>query len=107
MYGAALKGVVTSLQSNCRSADPDQQGKCKRAVEEFMVISQVAVANNTEFANWRSSEMERAQQCYNNCQITGRDVVRQCNSTCLNGLIQGIWTRVSLPEYERIARKYA
>ena len=106
-YPAALKGVLSSLQSSCRSENSDNIKKCKRAMEERIVINEVALSLDKPSQTWRSRELAKVKSCYHECQINGKHEVRECNTLCLNSLIQGVWGRINLAEYDQIASKYA
>jgi hypothetical protein len=106
-YAAALKGVLSSLQSNCRSEDTEKTGKCRRAMEERLVMNEVALSTDRSTQDWKTSELRSLRACFDECQISGRTKVRECNSTCSNHLLQGLWKRINLTEYEQIASKYA
>ena len=106
-YASALKGILSNLQGNCRSSSVENVKTCKRAMEEQLIIGEVGLSTDQSTQNSRQRELARVQECFSNCRITGRDQVRECNTYCSNSLIQSLWQRVHLQDYERIAAKYA
>lgn len=106
-YAAGLKGVISGLQSNCRSESKGNIEKCKRAIEERMIINEVALSTDIPSQKWRASQQASLSDCLDNCRINGRTKIRECNTVCSNNLIQGLWKRINIIEYEQIAAKYA
>lgn len=106
-YVSALKGVLSGLQGNCRSDNPENNRKCRRAMEEQMVISEIALSTDAKSQSWREAELAKTSLCFDNCRVTGRLLVRECNTLCSSSLIQNLWGRISIVEFEKIAAKYA
>ena len=106
-YASALKGILSNLQGNCRSSSGENVKTCKRAMEEHLIIGEVGLSTDNATQASRQQVQAEVQECFNNCRITGRDRVRECNTLCSNSLIQALWKRVNLQDYERIATKYA
>lgn len=105
-YTAALKGVISSLQGACRSEDPKKIQKCKRVIEEKMITNEIGLAFDEPTTQWRNSELKKVKDCYDKCHVVGRYKIRECNTVCLNSMIQSIWSRVNVIEFEEIAIKY-
>lgn len=106
-YAAALKGVLSGLQSSCRSETQDNTKKCRRAMEERLIMNEVALSLDKPSQKWRAGELNKMKDCYRECQLNGRQQIRECNTLCLNSMIQGLWGRINLAEYDQIASKYA
>jgi hypothetical protein len=106
-YAAALKGILNNLQGNCRSASVESLNTCKRAIEEQLIIAEVATSTDLKVQESNKNELRKVNECFDNCRFSGRTMVRECNTTCSNSLIQSLWRRVNLQEYEKIAAKYA
>jgi hypothetical protein len=106
-YSAALKGILSSLQSSCRNEDKEKRKNCRRAMEERVIINEVALSLDKPTQEWRKTEISKVKSCYDNCHVTGRYKIRECNSACLNNLIQGLWKRIDVSEFEKISLNYS
>jgi hypothetical protein len=107
MYAAALKGVMSNLQGFCKSEDQGKRTTCKRAIEEKLIISEVALSSDKKLYEERVVLAQDAQKCFDECRFNGRVMVRECNTVCGNKFIQNIWQRIDVSDFERIATKYA
>jgi hypothetical protein len=107
MYAAALKGVMSNLQGLCKSDNKEKVKTCRRAVEEKVIISEVALSTDVKVHANRLDLESEAQECFDRCRNTGRDAVRECNTLCGNKIIQNLWKRIDIGEFEKIAKKYA
>lgn len=76
-------------------------------MEERMIISEVALSQDKPIQQWKATELGKVKDCYDRCHVEGRTQIRECNSACLGGLIQALWTRVNIEEFDQIAMKYA
>jgi len=106
-YTAALEAVLGTLQSTCRNESSDKRYKCRREMRERVIMEEVAKCADPHHQAWKNAEFANIKSCYQNCKTHGKNRVKECNTRCLNSLVQGIWKRVNVPEFESIASKYA
>lgn len=72
-----------------------------------MIINEIALSTDNKSHEWRENELAKAKACFDDCRVTGRVMVRECNTLCSNNIIQSLWQRVSIVDFEKIASKYA
>ena len=106
-YSAALSSILASLTSMCRFEDGDKQSMCKRELREKMLEDEVTRSTDPEVQKWKRSEFAELRGCYRDCQVRAKLFVKECNTRCLNSLVQSLWQRVNVSEYEKIVAKYA
>lgn len=105
-YATAVGSVLSSLTSMCRTDSQGDRERCKREIRERMLFDEVARSTDVAIQGWKTDELGRIKECYAHCQIWGKHETRECNTRCLNSLVQGLWKRVNVHEYEQIAAKY-
>ena len=105
-YVTSLGGVISSLQSLCRSESKTKRALCKREIKERLIMEEVARCNDKEFAAWKDKALDKAQDCFKDCRLYARDTITECNSTCLNPMIQEIWKNTNMAEFIGISEKY-
>jgi hypothetical protein len=103
----AVGGVISSLQSLCRSDVKHDRALCKREIKERMLMEEVSRVTDKNFINWKRGALAKAAGCFNECRLRGRQEVTQCNSVCLNPLVQEIWKSTNMSEYIGISEKYS
>lgn len=99
--------MISGHQSNYRSENAANIHKCKRTIEERVAINEVALSTDKQSQRLRASEVLKLHRCFDECQTNGYTKVHDCNTLCTNGLIQGLWKRINLAEYDQITSKYA
>ena len=104
---AAVSSVISSLQGFCRGGNSGKRQLCRREIYERVVMEEVARSDDAGYVKWRTTNEANMQACLDECRITGKTVVRACNTRCLNPLVQGVWKHTNVPEFEAIIAKYA
>lgn len=105
-YITSLGGVISSLQSLCRSESRTKRTLCKREIKERLIMEEVARCNDTEFQEWKDKAIDQAKVCFRECRLYSRDTITECNSACINPMIQEIWKNTNTAEFTGISQKY-
>lgn len=104
---AAVSSVISSLQGFCRGKNSDKRQMCRREIQERVLMEEIARSDDQEYLKWRLGNEAKLQACLDECRITGKTMVRPCNTRCLNPLVQSVWKRTNVPEFEAIISQYA
>jgi hypothetical protein len=84
----AVGGVISSLQSLCRQDSKVSRQLCKREIKERMIMEEVSRITDHKFIDWKRGALTEAGECFTECRLKARSEVAQCNSACLNPLVQ-------------------
>lgn len=104
---AAVSSVISSLQGFCRGGNPGKRQLCRREIYERVLMEEIARSDDPEYVKWRTNNEAHLQACLDECRVTGKTMVRPCNTRCLNPVVQGVWKHTNVPEFEAIVTKYA
>ena len=104
---AAVSSVISSLQGFCRGSNPSKRTLCRREIHERVLMEEISRSDDPEYLNWRLGNETAMRACLDECRIHGKTMTRPCNSQCLNPVVQGVWKRTNVPEFEAIIAKYA
>ena len=105
-YSVAFNSVLAALRSMCRNEDSEKKSKCQREIYERMLFDEVARCTDVTIQQWKQSELDNMKACYKDCQVRSKSEVKECNTRCLNPLVQSLWQKINVKEYESIASKY-
>lgn len=107
VHAAALSAVISSLQGFCRGPNATSRQRCRREIHEKVVMEEISRSDDPEYFHWRKANSKKLEACFEECRATGKTEVKTCNGECLSTVVQGIWKRTNVPEYEAVIGKYA